>query len=232
VARTSIPKIGIVAKLMAKEVVTTQPIPQPLPPFPSGEEEIMSQPHVRSFIQTDDKTKILANKVFKVPAASLVERGAKGVRDHRTAQNLIIEYNLMVKDVKKTLMSDLFVQALEELKYLSDSDTGAKSVSIMAKGIEVYVTSFIATDALKESAALLSKVASQGVSWHHAGRTLIEDYNILIREAKSVLKNDTFIQVLGELEYPGDYDVAAHTVARMAKKLELILAAYQTGTNR
>ena len=103
----------------------------------------------------------------------------------------------------------------------------AGKVARLAKEIELYLTSFVANQALKETASALAKKAEQGLnSWEdEAGKSLIAEYNLLVRKAKALFKTNSFMQTLEETKVVSGGHVMARKVAGLAKGLDTALAS-------
>jgi TolB-like protein len=279
VARTSIPKIDIVAKLMAKKVNTTQPSPQTIPktsaqlssssvytnknskifhrydcpelnteglvefistisaikagnmacrncnpPSQVTERSESEQGNTTTSAPVNQEAKVLAKKMFKDQAASLAEKSKR--RGSNRTKDYIKEYNLMVKDIKDILKSDLFIQNLKELTF-NDYYVSACSVEIMARIIEDYLTSFVPLYAFKNSISTLDALTERRYN-NDGTRTLIGVYNILLRSIKFELQNDQSIQEMKELKFTENVDITAGRLSRMTKQLALLLAEYKT----
>jgi TolB-like protein len=82
-------------------------------------------------------------------------------------------------------------------------------------------------EAIKESAVALAKRAERAVGGSVVAKGLVTEYNRLLQEAKSVLKDEPSIQTLKELEYSGDSFHTTRMVATASRKLELVIEATQ-----
>ncbi|MGH8065512.1 MAG: hypothetical protein ACRERE_09790 [Candidatus Entotheonellia bacterium] len=103
----------------------------------------------------------------------------------------------------------------------------ADKVARLAKEVEIYLTSFAASKALKETAAALAAKAEKGLNPHEveAGKSLIAEYNLLVRKAKSLFNAAPYMQALEETQEGKEGHVMASKVAVLAKGLETALAS-------
>ena len=182
-------------------------------------------------------TSFVPSDAFKVSVAALAKRSAKGGRYESTVKGWIGDYNRLVSEAKSVFAKDPHIQALKTLAYSGYRTQAAGAVTIAAKGLETYLTSFLSSDAFKVSAAALAKLSQQSTEWRHfiysgAGESIakgwIGDYNRLVSEAKSVFAKDPHIQALKTLAYGGDKNQATGAVTIAAKKLASILLNAKT----
>lgn len=72
------------------------------------------------------------------------------------------EYNALVKKVKILLKSDPFIQTQEVTAETGDPNANAAKVARLANEFGIYLTSFMASEALKATAAALAKKGVEG----------------------------------------------------------------------
>ena len=190
-------------------------------------------------LATEELAKILkwpermaVSKSLKETAVALFEKAAQGPKGDRDTYEraLIEEYNMLVQKARSIMKTDPFIQALKELQWRGNRDAAAAMVAELAKGLGVYLTDFVTSEAFKTSAASLAKRAAQGPKGDRDTyeRALIEEYNMLVQEVKTVYKEQPFTQALKELQWRGNRDAAAGAVARLAKELENAMAGFYT----
>ena len=135
-------------------------------------------------------------KLLKETAAAVAKKAAKGLQNHHyiEGRSLIVEYNSLVRQAKAVLSTDPFIQVLEVMPAV-EGEGGhvmAGKIARFAKELEIYLTSFATKQAIKETAAALAEQSAKGLQNHEYshGKSLIEEYNILVRQAKTLFKTD------------------------------------------
>ena len=136
-------------------------------------------------------------------ASVLATRSAKGASDNccnntARAKGWIVEYNRLVGEVKSVFPKDPHIQALKTLSHAGSNPQAAGAVTIAAKGLEAYLTSFVSSDAIKMSASALAARPAKGASDNCCNNTArakgwIVEYNRLVGEVKSVFPKDPHI---------------------------------------
>ena len=169
-------------------------------------------------------------------ASALAARPAKGASDNccnntARAKGWIVEYNRLVGEVKSVFPKDPHIQALKTLSHAGSNPQAAGAVTIAAKGLEAYLTSFVSSDAIKMSASALAARPAKGASDNCCNNTArakgwIVEYNRLVGEAKSVFPKDPHIQALKTLSHMGSNPQAAGAVTIAAKGLEAYLTSF------
>src|SRR5207249_1833475 len=113
------------------------------------------------------------------------------------------------------------IQVLDVTKEARKGQIMAWKVAMLAYELELYLTSFSASKALKQTAAVLTALAERGLRGDEdeAGKSLIAEYNLLVRKAKSLFKGDPAMQALEETKEAQGGHVMARKIAALAKGL-------------
>ena len=169
-------------------------------------------------------TSFISNEAFRNSAAALAKRAEKGPQTYSNDAGIwIAEYNRLIQEARSIFTKDPHIQALQPLKPMDRKITrkqDAGMVATAARGLEVYLTSFVSNEAFRNSAAALAKRAEKGPRAHSNDAGIwIAEYNRLVQEARSIFTKDPHIQVLKTLAYAGDSYQAAEAVSTAAKRL-------------
>ncbi|MGH8557300.1 MAG: hypothetical protein ACRESZ_07525 [Methylococcales bacterium] len=174
---------------------------------------------------------------LKGTAAALATEGEKGhglstyPNDIATGNSLIEEYNQLVRRAISLFKTDPYIQSIKEVDTEAYPDAAARKVERLAKELFLYLTSFEASKALKQSAAALAKEGEEGRNWStygkdiNAGNSLVWGYNDLVRRVKILFGTNPSIQVFEDISEERYPRVAAGKVERLASELERALAS-------
>jgi TolB-like protein len=227
-ARIELAKTPMLTDLAKTDIRRPGPPPvSPPPPGPPG--PVAGQPH-----QATPADPRVANPL-KETAAALVKRAVECFMyvtwKDEGAKQLIAEYNALVKKAKILLKSDPFIQTQGETGETGHYGANCAKVARLANELDIYLTSFVASQALKATAAALAKQGVEGrfVSYpggDAAAKSLIAEYNLLVKKAKSLFKTDSFVQALEDARETGHPEANAANVADLAMKIETALAYF------
>jgi TolB-like protein len=119
-------------------------------------------------------------------------------------------------------INELLARGIEPATAPSESRTEGSGTSQTSKGSTASKFGAISI-IFKENAATLAKRTKEGSSDYGTARAWVEEYNQLLKETKSALKDDQFIQILQELKFSEVPKQASRAVNTAARKLKSIL---------
>jgi hypothetical protein len=158
-------------------------------------------------------------KPYQEEVSNIAKRAAMGTTNEGQAKGLIKRYNDFVQEVKFAFGNCAYIQALQELPYFQDYHQATGAVATAAKGPAVYLRSFIPSEAFIASLSDLADRASFGVTNEGAAKGLTTEYNLQLKQAKYVFRNNSNIQRSREQTYRMYWTEVGQTVAAHAKKL-------------
>ena len=112
----------------------------------------------------------VSHKAFETSAEAVAGRITWAMGEwHRsvntnTAKGWIAEYNRLVNEAKSAFENDPHVRSLKTLGYSGDAPQAADAAATAAKGLEVYMTSFMSHEAFTASASSLAKRSAPGTA--------------------------------------------------------------------
>ena len=116
---------------------------------------------------------------------------------------------------------------MQKLTFSKVAKQASEEVFTAAKGVEVYLTYFVPSQAFKASAAILATRAENGTKFWPEARAWVAEYNRLRQEAKLVFPDCSRIDALPELKFSGNVKQAGD-IARAAKDFELVMSEDQS----
>jgi hypothetical protein len=167
--------------------------------------------------------------------ATQTENGAKNwadasmSKDWPVARDFIDGYNKWLQSAQSALKDKdyPYIAALQKLTFSNSPKQASEEVFTAAKGVEVYLTYFVPSQAFKVSAAILATRAENGTKYWPETRAWVTEYNRLRQEAKLVFPNCSRIDALPELKFSGS-EKQAGQIAMAAKDFELLMSEDQS----